>query len=161
MGNEECGFLPDKRQQFVQIVRCRRAVARVDTVGRIDRSQQTEFLIVDQFPLLTFLDAFDRKTQLFFKLVVRIVIQVAHTGMNTNHRLQGVQVIFRRVLFVINVGLRDGVVLFMSGKQINMLFAMIVHRCFQTELLIDRLIECFAEVGHFFDELLQILQSQA
>ena len=59
MGNEEGRLFPYQRQQFVKVVGSRRAIARGDAVGRIDCCQQTEVLVVDEFPLLAFLDALD------------------------------------------------------------------------------------------------------
>ena len=73
-------------------------------MGWTDRGKQSELGVVDEFPLLTLLDALNREAQLFFELVVRIVIEVAHTCMNTHNGLQGVETIFCRVLFIVNIG---------------------------------------------------------
>ena len=96
MRQEERRLLPDQRQQLVQIVRRRRAVAGADPHRRVDRVDQPELLAVDQLPFLAFLDPLDRQPHLLFELVERAVVQVRDARMHAHHRLHGRQRIFAR-----------------------------------------------------------------
>ena len=91
MSNEEGWLLPYQRQQFVEVVGCRCPIACGDAVGGIGSGQQTELLVVDEFPLLALFDTLDGEAQLLLQLVVRIVVEVTDAGMHSNHRLQCVQ----------------------------------------------------------------------
>ena len=91
MGDEESRFLPYQRQQFVEVVGGGCPIACGDAVGRVGCCQQSELLVVDEFPLLALLDALDGESQLFLELVVGIVVKVADTGMHTDYGLQRVQ----------------------------------------------------------------------
>ena len=160
-GHEEGGLLPNEAQQFVEVVRCWCTIACGDAIGGIGCSQQTELLVVDEFPLLTLLDALNRQAQLLFQLVVGVVVEVAHAGMHTNNGLQRVQRVLRGILLVVDIGLGDDVVLLVTTHQVDVLLAVIVDRCLQAQLLIDGLVERLAEVGHLLDKLDQFLQLQA
>ena len=87
MCNEECGLLPNQREQFVEIVGGGGTVARSDAIGGVDRGQETETFVVDKFPLLTLLDALNGEAELLLELVVGVVVEVAHAGVYANHGL--------------------------------------------------------------------------
>ena len=80
--------------------------------------------------------------------------------MHTHHCLQGVETVFRGVFLVVDVGLRNDVILLMTAHQVDVLFAVVVDRGLQAQLLIDSLIKGLAEVGHLLDELDQFFQLQ-
>lgn len=160
MGNEECRFLPHQTQQFIEVVGCRCTITGGDAVGWAGTCQETELLIVDEFPLLTLLDALDGEAKLLFQLVVGIIVEVADARVDAYYRLKGVQRIFRRVLLVVDIRLRNDIVLFVSADQVDVFLTVVVDRSLQTQLLIDSLVELGTEVGHLTDKFLQILQLQ-
>ena len=80
--------------------------------------------------------------------------------MHTYHRLQRVQRILRRILLVVDIGLRDNVVFLMTTHQVDVLLAIVVDGCLQAQLLVDGLVERLTEVGHFLDKLDKFLQLQ-
>ena len=61
--------------------------------------------------------------------------------MHSNHCLQRVQRILRRILLVVDVGLGDDVVRLVAADEVDVLLAIVVDRCFQTQLLVNGLFE--------------------
>ena len=64
MGNEERRALPNERQQFVEVVGSRRTVASGDAVAWVNAGKKTEVAVVDEFPLLAFLNTLDAESEL-------------------------------------------------------------------------------------------------
>ena len=87
IGDEEGWLFPYEREELVEVIGCGSPIACADLVARSRLRQESELLVVDEFPLLTFLDALHREAQLLFELVVGSVVEVAHTGVYTHHGL--------------------------------------------------------------------------
>ena len=81
--------------------------------------------------------------------------------MYAHHGLQRVQRVFGGLLLVVDIGFGNDVVLLVSAHQVDVFLAVVVHRGFLSQLLVDSLGEGLAEVGHLLDERLQFLQFQA
>ena len=64
MGHEERRALPNERQQCVEVVGSRRTVASGDTVAWVNAGKKTEVAVVDEFPLLAFLNTLDAESEL-------------------------------------------------------------------------------------------------
>ena len=161
MSDEECRLFPYQRQEFVEIIGCGRTVTCGNAISRVNSRQQSELLVVNQFPLLAFLDALDRQAKLLLKLVVRVIVEIAHTGVYTNYGLQCVQRIFCRILLVINISLGNDIILLMTTYQVDMLLTIVVDRSLQAQLLIYSLIKSLTKIGHILNESNQFLQLQA
>ena len=74
MEEKETRFLPDLRDQFVQVIGGGRTAAGIDPLVLCNAMQQTVFPIIDQFAFLPLLDRFDDQAQLFADLVVRLAV---------------------------------------------------------------------------------------
>jgi hypothetical protein len=90
-----------------QIVGRRRAGASLDPLFLRDAVQEAAVTVVQQFAFLPLLDRFDGEAQLLGNLVVRIAVEIRHARVDVEHRVDGAQHVFTRVLFVIDVGLRQ------------------------------------------------------
>ncbi len=73
---EESRFFPYPGNQFIHVVRRRRADTSLYLHVVIDVSEQAILLVVKKLPLLTLLDDFNGRTNLFVNLVVRAAVQV-------------------------------------------------------------------------------------
>jgi hypothetical protein len=96
------GLFPDLGQQLVQIVRCGRALARLDLLRLSYVIQQAVVRIVEQFALLLFLDALNQQPQLLAHLIVRIAEKIGDAGMNIEDRIDAAQPVFPRLVLVID-----------------------------------------------------------
>ena len=85
--------------------------------------QQAEIGIVDQLPFLAFLDRFDRQPDLFAELVNFVAVKIGHARVRAQHRLDGAQMIFARVLLVIHEGGRQFRFAAVHGEQVHFDFA--------------------------------------
>ncbi len=82
---EESRFLPDAREQFIQIVRGGRSAADRDLECRIDIIEQAIVGVVDQLGLLALFDFFHGQPQLLPDLVVRMTKKIGDAGVNIHH----------------------------------------------------------------------------
>ena len=141
MCQEEGRLLPDQRQQLVQVIRRRRAVARADAEGRRDRIDQTELLVVDQLPFLPLLDAFNGQPDLLFELVVGAIEQVRHPGVHPHHRLHGGEGILAGRGGVVDESFWNFNVFGKSGDQVDVPLAVFVDGGQQRQVLFHRFLE--------------------
>ena len=105
MGQEESRFLPDAREQLIQIVGGRRTLARRDLECRIDIIEQAIVGVVDQLALLALFDLFHGQPQLLPDLVVRMTKEIRDAGVNIHHGRDRTQRIFTRSLHIVDKGL--------------------------------------------------------
>ncbi len=104
MSQEEGWLLPYPRDQFVQVVGRRTAVARLQLEFRCDIGQQAIFAVIDQFAFLALLDRLDRQAQLLRDLRMRHAVKVRYPRMHFNHRIDGAEQDFTRIFFIVDEG---------------------------------------------------------
>ena len=80
--------------------------------------------------------------------------------MDTNNGLERVQRVFCWLVFVVDVSFWDDVVLFSSTYEVDVLLTMIVDRGFQSEMLINCLLELLTEIRNFLGEFLQFFAAK-
>ena len=59
MSDEETWLFPYEAEQFIEVIRSGSTITGTDAVGRVGCGEETEFLVVDEFSLLTFLETLD------------------------------------------------------------------------------------------------------
>ena len=107
MGKEECGFFPNFRDQFVEIVGRRRSRARFDFLRRRSIRDDAVFFIVEELAFLTLLHRLDREAELFFDLIMRNAVEIGNARVNVENGLHGAQQIFARIIDVVDERLRQ------------------------------------------------------
>ena len=108
MREEERGFLPDLAQEFVEVVGCGRALARLDALGGGDVVQQPVAAVVDEFALLALLDRLDGQPELLGDLIEGVAVQVRHLGRDLQDARDRVERVLARLLLVVHEGRRNG-----------------------------------------------------
>ena len=75
--------------------------------------------------------------------------------MNTDNGLQSVQRIFGRIFIIIDVSFGDNIILFVSADKVDVFFAVVVNGCFETQMIVNGIVELLAEIWSFADEFFQ------
>ena len=107
MGHEESRFLPDAREQLIQIIGGRRSLTRLDLECWIDIIEQAIVGVVDQLILLALLHFFHGQPHLLPDLIVRMTKEVRDPSVNIHNGRDGTQRIFPRILHIVDKGLRQ------------------------------------------------------
>jgi len=103
--SEEKGRLfPNKGEEFVEVVRRRRAGAGFDPPPGIDFLEQAELGVVQDFMFLALLDGFDGQPHLLAQLVDLVVVEVGDARMGVQHGGDGAEFVFAGVFFVVHEG---------------------------------------------------------
>ena len=118
---------------------------------------QPELLAVDQLPFLPLLDPLDRQPHLLFELIVGTVVQVRDPRVDADHRLHGRERVFAGIGRVIDERLGNLHVLGKARNQVDVPLAVAIHRRTQFQVLVDRLLEFVAQVGHLAQDRVEIL----
>ena len=117
MRQEEGGFLPHFRDEFVQIVGRRRAVPGLDALGIRHILQQTVVVVVDELALLPFAQTFHRQCELFLGLIVRRTEDIRHLRIDVDDGGDRVEDVFARLGLVIHESLWNNVALRLGAAQ--------------------------------------------
>ena len=126
MSNKECRFFPHLREQIIKVIRCRCAVPCTDALAGVDRVKQTEFTVIDELPLLTLFDTLDSQAHLLLYLVVRFIVEVGNTGVNTDNGLYSLKRVLTRLVRVIHVCFRNLDIFSKSSHKVNVFFSVCV-----------------------------------
>jgi hypothetical protein len=117
MSQKEPRFLPDLRDQLVQVVGGRRAGASGDLLRRGRAAQQPVLHVVDEFVLLPLLDRLDGQAQLLCDLVVRHAVEVRDPRVDIHHGGHGAQQILARLFLIVHERLRQ--IAFVASRAVH------------------------------------------
>ena len=121
---------------------------------------EPELGVVDELPLLAFLDALDGEPHLLFELVVGSVVEVGDAGVDADDGLDGGEGVFAGRGGVVDEGLGDFDVFGESGDEVDVAFTVSVDGGLEFAVLLDGPAEVFGEAGLLCEECVEILAGE-